>query len=62
MAELEKRNRTLTEEMETLGNEIEFNLKEKDEELRHWREKCASAEQREARQREHLKSEIETIR
>ena len=41
---------------------MEFNLTEKEDEIKHFKSKCEASEEREKRQRERLKRDIEAIR
>jgi hypothetical protein len=60
--DLKRKNEALIGDIEILAQEMEFNLKEKEDELAHFKEKCLASEAREKRQKERLKEEIETIR
>ena len=62
MDELTRKKEALLGDIEILTQEIEFSMKEKDEEIRHLKEKCEASEDREKRQKKRLKGEIEAIR
>lgn len=49
-------------DIEILAQEMEFSLKEKEDQVAHLTAKCEASEAREKRQKERLKQEIETIR
>lgn len=45
-----------------MAQEMEFGLREKEEEVQHYKEKCENVEKREQKNRERMKKEVNSIR
>ena len=60
--DLKKVNKSLLRDIEILGQEMEFSLKEKESEIDHLKEKCKKCEKRESRQKARMNREMEAIR
>jgi hypothetical protein len=45
-----------------ITQEMDFTLREKEEEIEHYKTKCEKSQKREEKQKERMKREIETIR
>lgn len=62
MEELERKNQKLLDDIEVITQEMEFALKEKEDEAEHFKAKWREGQDREDKMKKRMHADLETIR